>query len=119
MLNLEDIQKKVGVKTKSKTLKSVPGEVTIGELTIAQQEQVNDILFAHIDLSDEKHKNLKEDDKIKIDPKNFIEAKRLTVSFGLIEPKMSLDDLKDLGTKGYALINEVYDAIKEFDSEKK
>lgn len=112
MLDKEALLEKFGSQTKVIEIESIGEEVKIKKLTIAQRQEVNDILFANAVIQ-------KAGQPVEVEITNYNKAAKLATSYGLIEPKMSLRDIEKLSDDAADFINEVFNAIQEFDEPKK
>lgn len=111
MLNKDALLDKFTSQTKVVLIDSVDDEVKIKKLTIAQRQEVNDVLFG-----DEK---IGKAGKVDVGITNYNKAAKLAVSYGLVEPKLSIRDIEKLDDSANDFINEVFNAIQEFDEPKK
>lgn len=114
MINKKDLLEQFGI-GESKTIKieAIDGEVKIKKLTVAQRSEVNKKLFKDADPV-ELAKG-----QVAIDMVNFNEAAKLGVSYGLVEPNLSLRDIENMSENALDFINETFNAIQEFDEPKK
>jgi len=112
MLDKNSLLDKFTSQTKVILIDSVDDEVKIKKLTIAQRQEVNDILFGDAKMA-------KAGKSIDVGITNYNKAAKLAVSYGLVEPKLSLRDIEKLDDSANDFINEVFNAIQDFDEPKK
>lgn len=112
MLDRDSILEKFSLQTKVVTLDSVKEEVKVRKLTIAQRQEVNDLLFGDSKIA-QSGKN------VEIELARYNKAAKLAVSYGLVEPKLSMRELDKLSEDANDFIQEVFNAIQEFDEPKK
>lgn len=112
MLEKSALLEKFSLQTKKVMIESVGEEVEIKKLSIAQRQEVNEILFGNV--------TVKEAGKQRdISISNYNKAAKLGVSYGLVSPKLTIHDLNKLADNAAEFINEVFNAIQEFDEPKK
>lgn len=112
MIDKEALISKFASQTKTVDISSIDAEVKIKKLTIAQRQEVNDILFAGSTLK-------KEGESVEVGVANYNKAAKLGVAYGLVEPKLSKKEIDSLSDSASDFINEVFNAIQEFDEPKK
>lgn len=112
MLDKETIIDKFALQTKTISLESIEGEVKIKKLTVAQRQEVNDILFGDA-------KVVGASRSVEVEVARYNKAAKLAVSYGLVEPKLSMRDIEKLSEDANEFIMEVFNAIQEFDEPKK
>lgn len=112
MLDKTSLIEKFSSQTKSVAIESIGDEVKIKKLTIAQRQEVNETLFGTSTIQ-------KAGKQIDIEVARYNKAAKLAVSYGLVEPKLSLRDIEKLDEDAEQFINEVFNAIQEFDEPKK
>ena len=101
---------KFSLKTKKVKIKALDNaEVTIQELTIAQ---ANDFYKRVV-------KGFGADGKAEINYNELGDIKLEKVAIGLVEPKMSFQELKALSNKAMPAIDEIAEAIDSFEAELK
>lgn len=102
---------KLALKSKKIKVKALGGEeVTIQELNVAQSNEFQKRLV----------KGLKEDGSAELDYNQMIDIRAEKVVMSLIEPKITLDELRNLPAKvGNEVINEIADAIEGLEEELK
>ena len=101
---------KFSLKTKKVKIKALDNaEVTIQELTIAQ---ANDFYKRVV-------KGFGEDGKAEINYNELADIKLEKVAIGLVEPKMTFQELKGLSNKAVSAIDEIAEAIDSFEAELK
>ena len=110
MLNLKEIQAQTIAKEEVIKLSSIDGEVKIKELSVKENNEVHRLLF--------KNAQIKSKDDIKFDLANSIDALILKVHFGLVEPKMSVEQLNKLGSGAAEFLKEVAEAIDDLSAKK-
>lgn len=117
MLELKDIQNLHKTAEKTIKVKAWNGEVRIRQLTTAERLQVTDITLEGVKLkqngSDEKS------EFSEVNMTNIIKAHILTASLGLVEPKLSIEDIKNMGDGVMSGITEIAEEINKFNQEKK
>lgn len=110
MLKLEDIQKKHPTQEKTITVKAWGGDVRIRQLTIGERSEVMGMMMA----GDTKVVG----DKIQANAGQYAKSRILAASFALVEPAISYEDLSSLHGAMEA-VDEIYEALNEFDTPKK
>lgn len=101
---------KFSLKTKKVKIKALDNaEVTIQELTIAQSNEFYKRVV----------KGFGEDGKAEINYNELGDIKLEKVVAGLVEPKMSFNELKSLSNKAMPAIDEIVEAIDGFEAELK
>lgn len=100
------------LQTKEVELDSICETVKIKKLTIAQREEVNEILFGESKMQSSSK-------RVEIEISRYNKASKLAVSYGLVEPKLSLNDINKLSDSASEFISEVFNAIQDFDEPKK
>jgi len=108
----EDLLAKFGLQEKTVFIDSIGDNVKIKKLTISQREEVNEILFGDAKIQTGRK-------KMEVGIANYNKAAKLGVSFGLVEPKLTLSDIDKMSDDVSNFINEVFNAIQEFDEPKK
>lgn len=112
MLDKESLLDKFTSQTKTVMIESVSDEVKIKKLTIAQRSEVNEVLFGEAKIQ-------KAGKNIEVGVTNYNKAAKIAVSYGLIEPKLTLREIEKLDDTAEGFINEVFNALQEFDEPKK
>ena len=112
MLDKDSILEKFALQTKTVQIEAVGGEVKIKKLTIAQRQEVNDLLFGESKIA-------ASGKQMEIEVTRYNKAAKLAVSHGLIEPKLTMREIEKLSEDANDFINEVFNAIQEFDEPKK
>ncbi len=107
MLDIQTLKDKFATQSKTIYVKAVDDEVRIRKLSIAQRARVDEIMFDGV-VTDSKG-------EVPISINNYRKATKLAISFALIEPEMSLKDLDELGDDSVKFIDEIYNALSEFD----
>lgn len=110
MLKFEDIQKKHPTQEKTITVKAWGGDVRIRQLTIGERSEVMAMMMS----GDGKVVR----DKIRANAGQYAKSRILAASFALVEPAISYDDLSALSGSMDA-VNEINEALNEFDTPKK
>ena len=100
---------KFSLKTKKVKIKALDAEVEIQELTYAQSVEFSKRIINGFDENGKADLNYDELADIKIEK----------VSLGLVEPTMSIDELKKLSTQATKAIDEIAEAIDAFETELK
>jgi len=100
-------------KNETKKIKIDGEEVTIRRLTNKEANEVQEIL-----LSDASSKEI-ENGEVKVSVGKLREVQLLAVSYALVEPKMSRDDLESLPEGSFDLISKIYEAVQNWDKPKK
>ncbi len=112
MLDKEELLTKFGLGTKTVALESVDAEVEIKRLTIAQRQEVNEVLFGDAKIQ-------KAGKNMEIEVTRYNKAALIGVSYGLTKPKLSTREISHLSENANDFIIEVFNAIQEFDEPKK
>lgn len=112
MLDKSAILEKFTLGTKTVALESIDGEVKIKRLNIAQRQEVNDVLFGEAKIQ-------KAGKNMEIEVTRYNRAALLGVSYGLVEPKLTQREISQLSESANDFLNEVFNAIQEFDEPKK
>lgn len=112
MLDKDALLEKFTSQTKTVHIEAVGDEVKIKKLTIAQRQEVNDILFGNAVIQ-------KTGKNVEVGITNYNKAAKVAVSYGLVEPKLTLRDIEKLDDTAADFINEVFNALQEFDEPKK
>ena len=101
---------KFSLKTKKVKVKALDNtEVTIQELTVAQST----------DFYKRVVKGFDDEGKAQLNYDEIADIKLEKVSVAMLEPKMSIDELKALSNKANVAIDEIAEAIDAFESELK
>ena len=102
-------------KRNEKTLKvkAWGGEVVIQQLSIKEKSEIESMIYGNATPEQLR------DGTYKIDMNALISSRLKAVSYCLVEPKLSVDDLETLTGDASEGINEVYKAIEEFNAPKK
>lgn len=112
MLDKNTLLEKYGTQSKIVTLKSVEADVKIQKLTIAQRQEVNDLLFGE-------SKMQKAGKAMEVEVTRYQKASKLAVSYGLVDPKLTTREIEKLSEDAADFVDEVFNAIQEFDVPKK
>ena len=112
MLDKEAMQEKFALQTKTVQIEAIGDEVKIKKLTIAQRQEVSDLLFGDAKIA-------QSGKPMEIEVARYNKAAKLAVSHGLIEPKLTMREIEKLSEDANDFINEVFNAIQEFDEPKK
>lgn len=112
MITKEELLDKYSLQTKTVNIKAINAEVKIKKLTIAQRQEVDELLFGDA-VAEGASKG------IKVEIARYKKAAKLAVSYALVEPELKPADLDRLNDNATDFINEVYAAIEEFDQPKK
>jgi len=97
--------------TKKVKIKALDNEsVTIRTLTLME----SDILAKKMISTD-----INGDNKVSIDYSSLADIRKEKVSLAMVEPSMTIDDINNLPASASEAINEIADAIDEFNSEGK
>ena len=112
MLDKESLVEKFALQTKTVTIESAGGDVKIKKLTIAQRQEVNDLLFGEAKVA-------QANKGVEVEVTRYNKAAKLAVSYGLVEPKLSIREIEKLSEDANDFIMEVFNAIQEFDEPKK
>ena len=110
MLKIEDIRKKHPTQEKTVTIKAWGGDVRIRQLTIGERAEVMGMMMA----GDTKVIG----DKVQANAGQYAKSRMLAASFALVEPQISYDELSGLAGAMEA-VDEIYEALNEFDAPKK
>ena len=112
MIDKESLFDKFSLQSKTVHIDSIDGEVKVKKLTIAQRQEVNDLLFGDAKVA-------KSGKNMEIEVARYNKAAKLAVSYGLSEPKLSMREIEKLSEDANDFIMEVFNAIQEFDEQKK
>lgn len=110
MLKIEDIRKKHPTQEKTVTIKAWGGDVRIRQLTIGERAEVMGMMMS----GDGKVVGK----KIHTNAGQYAKSRILAASFALVEPSISYDELSALPDAMDA-VNEINEALNEFDAPKK
>lgn len=113
MLNKEALLEKFKRNTKTVKVKAWGGEVVIQQLSIKEKSEIEAMIYGNA-TPEELQKGT-----YKIDMNAFISSRIKAVSYALVEPILSLEDLETLTGEASEGINEVHKAIEEFNVPKK
>jgi len=108
----EDLLARFGLQEKTVFINSIQSEVKIRKLNLIQREEVNDILFSNT-------KFLTGMKKVQVPMLDLSKAAKVGVSYGLVEPVLTLNDIEKFSEDSNDFIMEVFNAIQEFDEPKK
>lgn len=98
--------------TKTVEIKAWNTEVTLKQLSIKEGIEVQSILLDGQDLSKVK-------DKLQVDIVALTNSTVRTVSYALLEPKMSVKELESMGQDGLDGIQEIKQILDDWDKPKK
>jgi len=100
-------------KTETKTIEIDGKKLTIRKLTNKEANEVQEVM-----LSDASTKEL-QNGEVKISVGKLRKVQMMTVSYALVEPKMSIEDLENLSEDSFELIQKIYEKVQDFDKPKK
>ncbi|WP_170019187.1 hypothetical protein [Campylobacter sp. RM16190] len=105
MLNLESIKQSVCTDEKVVKIKAWGGEVKIRPLTIAERIKATEVF-----------QQSSETTNVKI--VDVLEAQILTAHFALVEPKLSIAEIKELPEEAYAGIRQISEEVEKLNAKK-
>jgi len=112
MVDKKTLLKKFELQTKTVHIEAIDGDVKIKKLSIAQRQEVNEVLFGDATFSGDAA-------NVEIEVTRYNKAAKLGVSFGLVEPSLSVDEIEQMSEDANDFILEVFGSIQEFDTPKK
>ncbi|MDD5406013.1 MAG: hypothetical protein PHE73_03605 [Sulfurovaceae bacterium] len=87
--------------------------VKIKKLTIKQDDEVQAMLMNNASANDLK------DGKLEVSVSLLQKSQWLAVSYALVEPRLTVDEISSLPTDAFAGVSEIYDALQEWGKPKK
>ena len=113
MLSKSNLKKKYARETKEIEVKAWDGSVEIRKLTIKEENDVRAMLMNNATPAE------MVDNKIEISVALLNEANVLAVSYCLVNPSMSAEDLNGLNSDAFDGVNEIKTALDEWSKPKK
>ena len=113
MLNKEMLLGKFERKQKTIKVKAWGGEVVIQQLSIKEKSEIEAMIYGNATPEE-----LREG-TFKIDMNALVASRIKAVSYALVEPKLSIEDLESLTGEAGEGINEVHSALEELNTPKK
>ncbi len=113
MLTRDDLKKRYAGVTKEVEVKSWGGSVEIRKLTVMESNEVQGMLMNNATPGEVK------DNKIEITVALFNESNMMAVSLALVNPKMSIKEMKELTSDALEGITEIKLALDSWSTPKK
>ncbi len=113
-MSKKDLLTKFKTKSKEITVKAWDDEViTIRELTVSEANAVQERMTKDATETDVKS------GKMHVSVPNFVAAKIMAVSIGIVNPKLTESEIETMGITASAGITEIYEAIGALNEPKK